>query len=221
MTIHREGYKYIAIASVLFAAIIFVAHTYIHIPWLELLIDLPCFLIWLWVIAFFRIPIRNLAFNNNYIIAPADGKVVVIEETYEPEYFQDKRLQVSIFMSPLNVHVNRNPISGVIKYVKYHPGKYLVAWHPKSSTENERTTVVIGNYNGDLLLRQIAGAMARRICNYVKEGETVRQSNEFGFIRFGSRVDIFFPVGTPLDVKIGDKVKGGLTVLATVKNMRL
>jgi phosphatidylserine decarboxylase len=140
--------------------------------------------------------------------------VVVIEETYEPEYFQDKRLQVSIFMSPINVHVNRNPVSGEIKYMKYHPGKYLVAWHPKSSTENERTTVVIGNDNGDILLRQIAGAMARRIRYYIKEGDVVKQNDEFGFIRFGSRVDVFLPVGTKVDVKIGDNVKGGVTVLA-------
>ena len=154
--------------------------------------------------------------GEDKIIAPADGKVVVIEETYEPEYFQDKRLQVSIFMSPVNVHVNRNPVSGVIKYMKYHPGKFLVAWHPKSSTENERTTLVIGNDNGDILLRQIAGAMARRICYYVQEGDTVRQNEEFGFIRFGSRVDVFFPAGTVVDVKIGDVVKGGVTVLAHI-----
>ena len=148
------------------------------------------------------------------IIAPADGKVVVIEETFEPEYFKDKRLQVSIFMSPLNVHVNRNPISGVVKYMKYHPGKYLVAWHPKSSTENERTTLVIANEKTELLMRQIAGALARRICFYVKEGDPVKQNEEFGFIRFGSRVDVFFPLGTKVDVKIGDIVQGGMTVLA-------
>jgi phosphatidylserine decarboxylase len=150
------------------------------------------------------------------IVAPADGKVVVIEETYEPEYFKDKRLQVSIFMSPLNVHVNRNPISGEVKYMKYHPGKYLVAWHPKSSTENERTTMVIGNSKMELLVRQIAGALARRICYYVKEGDTVMQNDEFGFIRFGSRVDLFFPVGTKIDVKIGEIVKGGITVIAHI-----
>jgi phosphatidylserine decarboxylase len=138
----------------------------------------------------------------------------VIEETYEPEYFQDKRLQVSIFMSPVNVHVNRNPVSGEIKYMQYHPGKFLVAWHPKSSTENERTTIVIGNDNGDILLRQIAGAMARRIRYYIKVGDMVKQNEEFGFIRFGSRVDVFLPVGTKTDVKIGDVVKGGVTLLA-------
>ena len=148
------------------------------------------------------------------IIAPADGKVVVIEETYEPEYFKDNRLQVSIFMSPVNVHVNRNPVSGVIKYMQYHKGKYLVAWHPKSSTENERTTLVIGNDKGDILLRQIAGAMARRIKFYVQEFDIVKQNEEFGFIRFGSRVDVFLPIGTKVNVSIGDNVKGGVTILA-------
>ena len=148
---------------------------------------------------------------------PEGSKVVVIEETYEPEYFKDKRLQVSIFMSPINVHVNRNPISGIIKYMKYHPGKYLVAWHPKSSTENERTTMVIGNEKGEILLRQIAGALARRICYYVKEGDQVKQNDEFGFIRFGSRVDIYLPLGSKVDVSIGQVVKGGVTVVSHMK----
>lgn len=182
--------------------------------WLAYTLNVAFFLLWFWVLWFFRLPSRNFAVGEHRIIAPADGKVVVIEETYEPEYFKDNRLQVSIFMSPLNVHVNRNPISGVVRYMKYHPGKYLVAWHPKSSTENERTTVVIGNNKMELLMRQIAGAMARRICYYVKEGDAVQQANEFGFIRFGSRVDVYFPIGTQLDVKIGDVVKGGMTVLA-------
>jgi phosphatidylserine decarboxylase len=214
MTIHREGYRYIIIATVLWIAIGWLSSHFIHYPWITGVITLICFLIWFWVVAFFRLPYRNLVHGENKIIAPADGKVVVIEETHEPEYFQDKRLQVSIFMSPINVHVNRNPVSGEIKYMKYHPGKYLVAWHPKSSTENERTTVVIGNDNGDILLRQIAGAMARRIRYYIKEGDVVKQNDEFGFIRFGSRVDVFLPVGTKVDVKIGDNVKGGVTVLA-------
>jgi len=216
MTIHREGYKYVTIATVLLFVFGWLINSYIHIVWISLPLNLAVFLLWLWVVAFFRIPIRDLAFDPNKIIAPADGKVVVIEETFEPEYFKDNRLQVSIFMSPLNVHVNRNPISGVVKYVKYHPGKYLVAWHPKSSTENERTTIVVGNHNGDLLMRQIAGALARRICYYVKEGDAAKQNNEFGFIRFGSRVDIYFPLGTQIDVKIGDIVKGGMTTLARV-----
>jgi len=216
MTIHREGYRFIIIASILWAIIIYVTYKklYTPYPFLFYSINVIFFLLWFWVIWFFRLPTRTFTQGDNLVIAPADGKVVVIEETYEPEYFKDKRLQVSIFMSPLNVHVNRNPINGVVKYFKYHPGKYLVAWHPKSSTLNERTTVVMANAQRELLLRQIAGALARRICYYVKEGDTVKQNDEFGFIRFGSRVDVFFPVGTKVDVKIGDVVQGGVTVLA-------
>ncbi len=215
MKIHREGYKYILIASLLWSVIWWLCSMYLlDIPWLVWPINIICFLLWFWVIWFFRLPNRNFTAGDNLVIAPADGKVVVIEETIETEYFKDKRLQVSIFMSPLNVHVNRNPISGVVKLMKYHPGKYLVAWHPKSSTENERTTLVIANNKTELLMRQIAGALARRICWYVKEGQQVKQNDEFGFIRFGSRVDIYFPVGTKIDVKIGDVVQGGITVLA-------
>lgn len=215
MRIHREGYKYILIATVLWALIGFVTGSFLSgIPMLVWTINIICFLLWFWVIWFFRLPNRNFTKGADLVIAPADGKVVVIEETFEPEYFKDKRLQVSIFMSPLNVHVNRNPIAGIVKYMKYHPGKYLVAWHPKSSTENERTTVVIGNNKTELLMRQIAGALARRICYYIKEGDAVQQNEEFGFIRFGSRVDVFFPVGTAIDVKIGDTVQGGMTVLS-------
>lgn len=215
MTLHREGYKYIAIATVLFALIAWLnQHFLIDILWLFWPIQIIFFLLWLWIVWFFRIPNRNFTQGENLVIAPADGKVVVIEETIETEYFKDKRLQVSIFMSPLNVHVNRSPIKGVVKYMKYHPGKYLVAWHPKSSTENERTTVVVGNENTTLLMRQIAGALARRICYYVKEGQLIAQNEEFGFIRFGSRVDIYFPVGTQIDVKIGQIVQGGMTILA-------
>lgn len=217
MSIHREGYIFIVIATVLFAVIWFVSKKYLgHIPWLHYGIQFVYFLLWFWVLWFFRIPARTHTTGENLVIAPADGKVVVIEEVYEPEYFKDKRLQVSIFMSPLNVHQNLNPISGVVKYFKYHPGKYLVAWHPKSSTLNERTSYVIGNEQHDLLIRQIAGAMARRIAYYVKEGDTVEQSKEFGFIRFGSRVDVYFPVGTPINVKIGDITQGGVTVLAKI-----
>jgi len=216
MYIHREGYIHIAVATILWAGISWLnGHYLLHqIPLLYWLIQTVFFLLWLWVLWFFRIPNREFTKGENVIVAPADGKVVVIEETYEPEYFKDKRLQVSIFMSPLNVHVNRSPLTGKVDYVKYHPGKYLVAWHPKSSTENERTTVVIGNKNVTLLLRQIAGAMARRIKYYVQPGNTIEQNAEFGFIRFGSRVDIFFPAGTHIDVRIGDKVKGGQTILA-------
>lgn len=217
MSIHREGYKYILIASILWAIIWFLSYKFlIDIAWLFWPIQVACFLLWFWIIWFFRIPARDFTYNDLQAIAPADGKVVVIEETFEPEYFKDKRLQVSIFMSPLNVHVNRNPIAGLVKYFKYHPGKYLVAWHPKSSTENERTTLVLSNGRTELLMRQIAGALARRICWYVKEGDIVKQNDEFGFIRFGSRVDIYFPVGTKIDVKIGDIVQGGITVLGSI-----
>jgi len=215
MKFHREGFRYIIMASVAWLIIGFLTfHFMTGLLWLAWAINFIIFLLWFWVLWFFRLPNRIHSTGEDKIVAPADGKVVVIEETFEPEYFKDKRLQVSIFMSPLNVHVNRNPISGVVKYMKYHAGKYLVAWHPKSSTENERTTVVIGNDRMELLMRQIAGAMARRICYYVKEGDKVQQNDEFGFIRFGSRVDVFFPVGTKLDVKIGDVVQGGVTVLA-------
>ena len=213
MTIHREGYKYIAIATILWVGIYFLVDL-LHIGWLTAFISFICFLLWFWIVAFFRLPFRNMLHGEDKIICPADGKVVVIEEAIETEYFKDKRLQVSIFMSPVNVHVNRNPVSGLIKYFKYHPGKYLVAWHPKSSTENERTTIVIGNDNGDILMRQIAGALARRICYYIKEGDEVKQNEEYGFIRFGSRVDLYLPLGSKVDVKIGDVVKGGVTLLA-------
>lgn len=221
MTIHREGYKYITIATILFAVLAILNFKFVYndsvlcqaIYWV---LQTAFFLLWFWVLWFFRIPTRAFTAGDNLVVAPADGKVVVIEETEEPEYFKDKRLQVSIFMSPLNVHVNRSPIKGLIKYVKYHPGKYLVAWHPKSSTENERTTVVVGNSQVTLLMRQIAGALARRICYYVKEGQTIDQNAEFGFIRFGSRVDIYFPAGTKIEVEIGQHVKGGQTILAKI-----
>jgi phosphatidylserine decarboxylase len=167
------------------------------------------------IVQFFRSPKIKISKNEAHVLSPADGKVVVIEETTETEYFKDKRIQVSIFMSPTNVHINRNPIGGIVRYFKYHPGKYLMAWNPKSSTENERTTVVIERKNGvELLFRQIAGALARRIVWYVKEGKQVEQGDEFGFIKFGSRVDVFFPLGTKINVNLGDKVKGGITVIA-------
>lgn len=218
MTLHREGYKYIALATVVLLLTGYGVFNYVPsaawIGWLMDLILLVIFLLWFWIVAFFRMPKRTHTAGDDMIICPADGKVVVIEEAFEPEYFKDKRLQVSVFMSPINVHVNRNPISGVVKYMKYHPGKYLVAWHPKSSTENERTSIVIGNNKEEILMRQIAGALARRICYYVKEGDKVEQNGEFGFIRFGSRVDLYLPLGTKVDVKIGDVVKGGVTVIA-------
>jgi phosphatidylserine decarboxylase len=215
MRLHREGYKYVMIASAVWALLAFIlVRLLVDWPVINIMLNIIFFLLWFWVLWFFRLPNRLHSEGETKIVAPADGKVVVIEETTETEYFKDKRLQVSIFMSPLNVHVNRNPISGTVKYMKYHPGKYLVAWHPKSSTENERTTLVIANGRVELLLRQIAGALARRIKYYVKEGDEVKQNEEFGFIQFGSRVDVYFPAGTKIDVKIGDTVKGGVTVLA-------
>lgn len=170
------------------------------------------------LLQFFRSPYRNLLTHEDLLIAPADGKVVVIEDVLEPEYFNDTRKQISIFMSPINVHITRNPISGIVRYFKYHPGNYLVAWHPKSSTKNERTTVVVQSDAGPFVLfRQIAGAMARRIVWYVNEGDEVSQGEEFGFIKFGSRVDVFVPIDSDIKVQLGDKVKGGQTVIAQLK----
>jgi phosphatidylserine decarboxylase len=214
--IHREGYPTITITLLFSALIIFLAR---HFSGSPLLIDfayiLSAFLL-ITVLQFFRNPSRNTVLNDNHIIAPADGKVVVIEEVEEPEYFKDKRIQLSIFMSPVNVHVNRFPVSGLVKYVKYHPGLYLVAWHPKSSTENERTTVVVENAPGKaILFRQIAGAMARRIVYYCKEGDKALQGSEMGFIKFGSRVDVFLPPGTKINVSLNQKVRGGETTIAS------
>ncbi|HEV7620965.1 MAG TPA: phosphatidylserine decarboxylase family protein, partial [Flavisolibacter sp.] len=169
-------------------------------------------------ISFFRIPSRVPTINDNAIVAPADGKVVVIEETTDVEYFKDKRLQVSIFMSPANVHVNRNPISGDVVYNQYHKGKYLVAWHPKSSTDNERHSVVIRKGNTEILVKQIAGALAKRIVNYLQVGQKVKQTEEMGFIKFGSRVDLLLPVGTEINVQLNQSVQGGVTVIATLHN---
>ncbi|MEA5140418.1 phosphatidylserine decarboxylase family protein [Arcicella rigui] len=167
------------------------------------------------ILQFFRVPVRTTPKNPKHIIAPADGKVVVIEEVVETEYFKEPRRQVSIFMSPINVHINFNPISGIVSYFKYHPGKYLVAWHPKSSTDNERTTVVVKHANGtEVLFRQIAGALARRICWYVKEGQSVEQGSEFGFIKFGSRIDIYLPLDAKILVNLEDRPVGGETVIA-------
>ena len=215
MTIHKEGYTSIAI-TLLFIFVInaFIDYRYADITWLRWLVYIFSFALFITVLQFFRNPKRAFAFDDTALICPADGKVVVIEETEEGEYFKDKRLQVSIFMSPVNVHINRNPISGVVKFFKYHPGKYLAAWNPKSSTENERTTVVVEHATGiPILYRQIAGALARRIVWYVKEGDVVEQGKEFGFIKFGSRVDIFLPVGTKLNVELNQMVKGGITIM--------
>jgi phosphatidylserine decarboxylase len=216
MTIHKEGYTTIAV-SLLFIFILnaIIDYRFADIVWLRWAAYIASFALFIIVLQFFRNPSRTFVNDNNLVICPADGKVVVIEETTEGEYFKDKRLQVSIFMSPVNVHINRNPISGIVKFFKYHPGKYLAAWNPKSSTENERTTVVVEHANGTpVLFRQIAGALARRIVWYVKEGDVVEQSKEFGFIKFGSRVDIFLPVGTKIHLELNQVVKGGITVLA-------
>lgn len=184
-------------------------------PTIHIAVFVVCFILFLVVLQFFRKPTRKTPINPKHIIAPADGRVVVIEEVIETEYFKGPRKQISIFMSPLNVHINFNPLSGIISYFKYHPGKYLVAWHPKSSTENERTTVVTKHANGtEVLFRQIAGAMARRICWYVKEGQEVTQGEEFGFIKFGSRIDIYLPLDAKVLVNLEDKPVGGETVIA-------
>jgi len=217
MTIHREGYATIGISALIFGIINMVSFYFLSatLPWLAIVIFVLSLFVWLFLISFFRIPNRTLTIDDNKIICPADGKVVVIEEITDDEYFKGKRIQVSIFMSPANVHVNRNAIKGEVKYTCYHPGKYLVAWHPKSSTENERWSTVIGNSKGEILMKQIAGALAKRICNYAKVGQQVDQGNEFGFIKFGSRVDVLLPVGTKVDVQLNQTVKGGVTVLAT------
>ncbi|MFN8844766.1 MAG: phosphatidylserine decarboxylase family protein [Chryseotalea sp.] len=214
--IHKEGRTLLFVLLLVIVAIIF-AFDY-FLPGMNVLRNiLPglALLLFFWVIQFFRNPSRNTVKNANHIIAPADGKVVVIEEAEEPEYFKGKRMQISIFMSPFNVHVNRMPAAGKISFFKYHPGKYLVAWHPKSSTENERTTVVVKTQSGtEVLFRQIAGALARRIKWYVKEGDVLDQGQEFGFIKFGSRVDIYLPLNAKVKVKIDEVTTGGETVIA-------
>ncbi|PWG06423.1 phosphatidylserine decarboxylase family protein [Polaribacter aquimarinus] len=212
---HKEGYKIITIALILSVIGILLVEKFIDIPWLVKTIQIVIIVFLIIILQFFRNPKRVAPTKEDVLIAPVDGKVVVIEEVEEPEYFKDKRLQVSIFMSPINVHVTRYAMSGIIKYSKYHPGKYLVAWHPKASTENERTTVVIHNNSfGDVLYRQIAGALAKRIVNYAKEGDKVAIGTDAGFIKFGSRVDLFLPLGTKLNVALGDKVKGGEQIVA-------
>ncbi len=216
MTIHREGYKTIAITALIFGIFNLVSFTFLSasLPWLAIVLFVLTLGLFLFIISFFRIPNRVLSIDENQIICPADGKVVVIEEITDVEYFKDRRLQVSIFMSPANVHVNRNPISGEVVYNQYHKGKYLVAWHPKSSTENERWSVVTRNSHGEILYKQIAGALAKRICNYTTVGQLVNQGDEYGFIKFGSRVDIILPVGSKVAVQLNQVVQGGVTVLA-------
>jgi len=216
MTFHKEGYTSLAICVLFIAVLNAVIDFYLpdaHL--LKWIVYILSFLLFVIIVQFFRSPRFAVATDEKMVLCPADGKVVVIEETTETEYLKDKRIQLSVFMSPVNVHVNRNPIAGVVRYFKYNPGKYLVAWHPKSSTENERTTIVIENSAGvAVLFRQIAGALARRIVWYVKEGDKVEQGQQFGFIKFGSRVDVFLPLGSEIKVELGQVVKGGRTILA-------
>ena len=217
MTIHREGYQTIGIAALIFGLINLASYSFLteSMPVCALVVFFITLGIFLFLISFFRIPNRELTVNANQIICPADGKVVVIEEVIDSEYFKDKRIQLSVFMSPANVHVNRNPVDGEIVYNQYHKGKYLVAWHPKSSTENERWSVVVKNPHGEILYKQIAGALAKRICNYTKVGQQVKQTEEYGFIKFGSRVDLLLPITAKVEVALNQVVKGGVTVLAT------
>jgi phosphatidylserine decarboxylase len=216
MTIHKEGRTLLFILLIVLVGIIWVADYFFHEAAIirNIIIGVSV-VFYLLILQFFRNPVFEIIRNDKQVLAPADGKVVVIEEADEPEYLKSKRKQISIFMSPVNVHVNRMPVAGSISYAKYHAGKYLVAWHPKSSTENERTTIVAKMKNGnEVLFRQIAGALARRIKYYVKEGQPLQQGEEFGFIKFGSRVDVFLPLDAKVNVKIGDVTKGGRTVIA-------
>jgi len=214
---HKEGYKIILGATFFLGIGVIIIDKFIVLDWLNKTLALTLLFFYIIILQFFRNPKRKTAQNDHHIIAPVDGKVVVIEEVFEKEYFKDKRLQISIFMSPLNVHVTRYPVSGKIKFSKYHPGKYLVAWHPKASEENERTTIVIENPAiGDILYRQIAGALAKRIVNYAKPEIQVIQGSDAGFIKFGSRVDLFLPLDTKIIVNLNDKVKGGEQIIATL-----
>jgi phosphatidylserine decarboxylase len=216
MTIHKEGYKFIAVCAFAFGLINLVSFYFIsfHLPLISWIIFFITLSVLLFLISFFRVPNRKLTIDENAVICPADGKVVVIEEIFDQEYFKDNRLQVSIFMSPANVHQNIVPLSGHVIYNQYHKGKYLVAWNPKSSTENERQSVVIRGEKVEILVKQIAGALAKRIKNYLVVGQKVEQSRELGFIKFGSRVDVLLPLGTQVLVKLNQAVQGGVTVLA-------
>lgn len=213
---HKEGTPSILLGIIFSTTVLLLSDKFIDTNWIKMLIQISAFLVLIIILQFFRNPKRTVILNENQILAPVDGKVVVIEEVFEGEYFKDKRLQISIFMSPINVHVTRYGLSGIVKFSKYHPGKFLVAWHPKASEENERTTIVIENETfGKILYRQIAGALARRIVNYAEEGMQVVQGTDAGFIKFGSRVDIFLPLGTPLNVVLNQKAIGGKTIIAT------
>jgi len=214
---HKEGHKIIFFTLVFVVTLFLLIDGFIAQSWLQTLLEITLLVFFLLILQFFRNPKRHTKINDNQVVAPVDGKVVVIEEVFEKEYFNEKRLQVSVFMSPINVHVTRYPIGGNILYSKYHPGKYLVAWHPKASEENERTTVVVENKSfGKVLYRQIAGAMAKRIVNYAKENSQVIQGADSGFIKFGSRVDLFLPLDTNIKVKLNQKVRGGESVIAEV-----
>lgn len=216
---HKEGFTIIIVSFVLIAATALIVEQFVALKWIRILLQLGLFVFLVLILQFFRNPSRPPLALSDAVIAPVDGKVVIIEEVEEPEYFKGKRLQVSIFMSPLNVHVTRYPVSGKVVFSKYHPGKYLVAWHPKSSTLNERTTIVVNNpFFGDVLYRQIAGAVARRIVNYAKVDDEAVQGADAGFIKFGSRVDVFLPLNTVVQVQIGQKVKGGVTLISDQVN---
>lgn len=221
MKLHREGFSILLIS--LFISIVIGITNYLFLStecqWVFISIEALNVVILILIVQFFRIPKRNKEYESDQIVCPADGEVVVIEETIETEYFNDKRIQISIFMSPFNVHANYYPVNGVVNYQKYHPGKFLVAWHPKSSTENERTSMVIKTADGsEILVRQIAGAMARRICYYNELGSVAKQGEEFGFIKFGSRIDVFLPLNTILSIEIGEKVQGKLSILGKLNN---
>ncbi len=214
---HKEGSKIITIALGIFTIGLLTANRFIEPQWLFYSVTAILIILLLLILQFFRNPARIAPDDSSKIVSPVDGKVVVIEEVFEPEYFKDKRLQVSVFMSPLNVHVTRYPGGGSVTYSKYHPGKYLVAWHPKASTENERSTVVVKTEKfGEVMHRQIAGALAKRIVNYADVGQEVGQGSESGFIKFGSRVDIYLPLGTKIDVALNQKVKGASSIIASV-----
>ena len=214
---HKEGLKIIFFSAVILVASILLIENFVPIYWLQKLLMIVFLVFFILILQFFRNPKRNTQANDNYIIAPADGKVVVIEEVVEKEYFKDKRRQISIFMSPLNVHVTRYPIAGKVNFSKYHAGKFLVAWHPKSSEENERTTIVVENKTvGEILYRQIAGAVAKRIVNYAKKDQIVTQGSDAGFIKFGSRIDIFVPLDMKIEVKLDQKTRGGETIIAKI-----
>ena len=216
---HKEGFNIITAVFLISAILAVSAHFLIDNEYLEKGVILVVLIVLFLILQFFRNPKRDFKLKTNQVLSAVDGEVVVIEEVFEKEYFKDKRLQISVFMSPLNVHVTRYPVSGNVVFNKYHPGKFLVAWHPKSSEENERTTVVVKSSEfGEVLHRQIAGAVARRIVNYAEEGQEVFQTSDSGFIKFGSRVDIFLPLGTKINVKLNQKVKGGITVLANNDN---